>query len=200
MKRLSPATRCGLISIVLAACSGSSPPTAQLDAPPPHHDAAPGHADAAPDAPASSSSITGSVNGNSFTSVKTTYWIGSPDSATDTVVYLIDHVVACDQISQAGWDATLPTGTQILELKMVGKTPGTYAQTTAPSHIPAAGESASSYTAASPSATDVVASGGSVKLSALGASSATGTFHVTFTHGMLDGTFDADRCATGKEP
>lgn len=157
------------------------------------------------DAPPGSSSISGMVGGTTFTSAMSVYWVGSPDSpATDTVIYVFDHVVGCDQIVDAGWDTGLSTGTQILELKMVGKTAGTYPQTTAATHVPAPGESASSYTVAAAGAMDMIASGGSVTLTALGAPAAggfaVGTFHVTLGAGALDGRYTAPFCLKGREP
>ncbi|MBV8762349.1 MAG: hypothetical protein JO257_33980, partial [Deltaproteobacteria bacterium] len=158
-------------------------------------------APASSDAPPGSNMISGSVGGKTFGTVGASYVIGMPDSpSTDTVVYLFDGAVACSSITAAGWDSNLPAGTQVLELKMVGKAPATYAQTTAATHVPAPGEAAVSYTLAMPSATDMIASGGTVTLSTLSASAATGTFHVTFSNGMLDGKFDAPACANGREP
>ncbi len=177
---------------LFAACGGGS--TATPDAP--VH---------SPDAPAGSNSISGMVSGTTFTSAMSVYWIGSPDSpSTDTVIYIFDHIVGCDQIVNAGWDTNLVMGTQILELKTVGKAPGTYPETTAATHVPAPGESASSYTVATAGAMDMIASGGSVTLASLGTATAgnfaVGTFHVTFGSGALDGAFTAPFCMKGREP
>lgn len=181
-----------LTLIALGACGGG--PTAASDAP-----------ETSPDAPPGSNSITGMVGGTTFTNAMSAYWIGSPDSpSTDTVIYVFDHTVRCDQIVDAGWDAGLMTGTQILELKMVGKTPGTYPETTAATHVPAPGESASSYTVAAAGAMDMIASGGSVTLTSLGTPTAgnfaVGSFHVTFASGALDGTYTSPFCPKGREP
>src|SRR5207302_5627133 len=128
---------CGLI---VAGCGGGTS-SANVDAP------------ASVDAPVGANMITGTVNGNNFTTVGSTYWIGMPDSpTTDTVIYLFDRTVACSGIIAAGWDAALAAGTQILELKMVGKTAMAYPITTAATRIPAAGESIASYTLAAPTA------------------------------------------------
>ena len=157
------------------------------------------------DAPAGSNTVTGMVNGKGFTMAKSTFWVGSPDSpATDTVLYLFDATIACGDIVAAGWDTTIPAGTQILELKMVGKTAMAYPTTTAPSHVPAPGESLSSYTVAASTATDQISSGGSVTLTTIESPGAgrfaTGSFHLTFPSGSLDGTFDAPFCMAGREP
>ena len=157
------------------------------------------------DAPAGSNTITGAIGGTGFNVVMSTYWIGAPDSpSTDTVLYMFDHVVMCGQITNAGWDTGLPTGTQILEMKLVGKAANTYPNTTAATRIPAPGESLSSYTVAAAGATDMVASGGSVTLATIETPSAgnfaIGAFHITFPTGSLDGKFDAPFCAAGREP
>jgi hypothetical protein len=157
------------------------------------------------DAPAGSNTITGTVDGTTFAQVAATYWVGSPDNPdTDTVIYVFDRATECGAITAAGWDTAVPAGTQILELKLVGKTPQTYPATTAASHIPATNESAPSYTVAAPTATDQVAVGGSVTLSKLetpsAGSFASGTFHIAFAHGTLDGAFASAYCASGREP
>jgi hypothetical protein len=157
------------------------------------------------DTPAGSNTISGTVKGTGFTTVGATYWIGAPDSpATDTVVYMFDRAVQCNQITTIGWDTALASGTQILELKMVGKTPAAYPTTTSPSHIPAAGESLSSYTVAAAGAMDNIATGGSVTLTTIGTptagSAATGSFHLTFGTDSLDGTYASPFCMAGREP
>ena len=181
-----------ILLTALAACGSSK--NSSVDA-----------ASGSPDAPAGSNTITGAIGGTGFTTVGATYWIGAPDSpATDTVIYMFDRAIACNQITTAGWDTMIPGGTQILEMKMVGKTPQAYPNTTAASHIPAAGESLSSYTVAAAGATDMIASGGSVTLATIAAPAAgnfaTGMFHITFGNGSLDGNFDAAFCMTGREP
>ncbi|MDB4953997.1 MAG: hypothetical protein JWO36_1566 [Myxococcales bacterium] len=184
----------------LAACSGSN--TGAGDAS--------NTIDSSPtvDAPAGSTTITGSVGGKGFSTVMSTYWIGMPDAdplGPDTVIYIFDKTVACNQITTAGWDTAAGlSGGQILEMKMVGTSPRAYPNTTAASHIPAKNESLSSYTIAGAGAADMIASGGSVTLSTLGTPAAgqfaTGTFHITFSNGSLDGTFTAPYCAAGREP
>jgi hypothetical protein len=180
-----------LAVVALGACGGST--------------ATPDAFATSPDAPAGSTSITGMVGSTAFTNAMSVYWIGSPDSpGTDTVIYLFDHLVGCDQIVNTGWDTGLVTGTQILELKTVGKTPGSYPETTAGTHVPAPGESASSYTVAAAGAMDMIASGGTVTLTSLGTPGvgnfAVGMFHVTFASGALDGSFAAPFCLKGREP
>lgn len=184
----------------IAAC-GNSNPGGTIDA-------ANGGIDSSthsPDAPAGSNTITGTVSGTGFNTAMSTYWIGAPDNpSTDTVIYMFDKAVRCDQITTLGWDTVIPPGTQILEMKMVGKTPKAYPTTTAATHIPAPGESLSSYTVAAAGATDMIASGGSVTLTTIQMPAAnnfaTGSFHLTFGAGSLDGMYDAPFCAAGREP
>src|ERR1700710_1653576 len=84
------------------------------------------------DAPAGANAIAGTVDGTTFAQVAATYWVGSPDNpATDTVIYVFDRATECAAITAAGWDTTVPAGTQILELKLVGMTAQTYPATTA---------------------------------------------------------------------
>lgn len=183
--------RLALCALVAVACGGNK--SANVDAP-----------GATGDAPAGSNTITGTVSGTNFNTVGSTHWIGMPDSpSTDTVIYVFDRSIACNQLTQAGWDSALPSGTQILELKMVGKTPMPYPITTAATRIPAPGESISSYTVAMPTATDMVASSGSVTLTALGQptmGTAAGSFHLILPGGSLDGMYEAPYCSTGREP
>jgi hypothetical protein len=181
-----------LTLVALGACGGGSPAT-------------PDASTTSPDAPTGSTSIMGMVGSTTFTVAMSVYWIGTPDSpSTDTVIYLFDHPVGCAQIVNAGWDTGLVTGTQILELKMVGMAQRSYPETTAATHVPAPGESASSYTVAAAGAMDMIASSGSVTLTSLGTpatgSFAVGTFHVTFGSGVLDGTYAAPFCLKGREP
>ena len=192
---------CFYSALLITTACGSSSPTGV--------DASASHVDASTvvigDAPAGSNTITGMVNGKGFNMATTAFWIGSPDSpATDTVVYLFDATLACGDIAAAGWDTTIPTNTQILELKIVGKTAMAYPTTTAATHVPAPGESLSSYTIAASTATDQLASGGSVTLASIESPTAghfaTGTFQLTFANGSLDGTFDAPFCMAGREP
>ena len=156
------------------------------------------------DAPAGANTIQGMVDGSPFATAAASFWIGAPDSpASDTVVYVFDRPVPCSAIVDAGWDSALTPGTKILELKEVGMDSATYPNTPAATHIPAPGESFSSYTVAAPSASDLGATGGSVTLSALGSAAggfASGAFDLTFAGGSLAGTFDATFCAAGREP
>src|SRR6267142_2736646 len=78
------------------------------------------------DVPTGSGIIAGSGDGTPFTSVATALWLGAPDSDATTVVHLFAGPVACAELCAAGWDQRIRTGTQILELKMLGKSPAAF--------------------------------------------------------------------------
>ncbi len=157
------------------------------------------------DAPAGANTIAGAVDGIPFANARSTLWAGNPDNpTTDTVIYVFDHPIACAEIVDAGWDTKIAAGTEILELKVVGKTAQAYPTTTAATRVPATGESASSFTVAAGTATDVVATGGSVTVSTIESAAVghfvAGSFHITFPNGTLDGTFTSPFCSAGREP
>lgn len=161
--------------------------------------------DAATDAPeggvGGTGTITGSVKGATFDTVKSAYWIGLPDDPATTAVYLVGASITCADISKSGWSHTITAGTQIFEMIMVGTAPGTFKVTTATA--PAAGEAEVQYIFAQPTRNETRANGGSVTLATLTAKTeAKGTFSVTFADvtSKLEGTFDAAYCATGHEP
>lgn len=145
--------------------------------------------------------ITGSVGGMSFNNAATALWIGSPDSATTTVVYVFSSPVHCNDLASAGWDTRIPNKTQVLEMKMFGTRPQTYkAVTTA---TPGPGEAAVNYTLSSTSGTptETAGSAGTVTLAALnGMTDAVGSFALQFGSEMLSGTYDAAYCPGGHEP
>src|SRR5262245_12902680 len=62
-------------------------------------------------------SISGSVMGMSFTTVASSYWIGHPSAGgAPTQVYLSDERLACQVLSASGWDKTLASTSQLLEI------------------------------------------------------------------------------------
>ena len=116
-----------ILSALWAGC-GASPPT--IDAGPTLSDAGSSDAGASNDAGATGSTVTGSVNGTTpFGTVATALWIGAADSAATTVVYLFNKSVTCAELSPAGWDARITDNTEVLELKMYGTAPASYAVT-----------------------------------------------------------------------
>ena len=147
--------------------------------------------------------VLGMANGQPFLHVRTAYWIGAPDSAATTVVYLLSSPVACRDLQTPGWDGRITDGTQILEMKLFGTTaPATFTVTTSPT--PAPGEASANDTLSSTTGTpaETSASGGIVRLSSLSSStSAVGTFQLAYAGGgSLMGDFQAVFCPGGHEP
>jgi hypothetical protein len=150
---------------------------------------------------ASGNSISGMIGSTPFNSVSAALWIGAPDSASTTVVYLFDHPVQCSELASPGWDGRITNGTQVLEMKMIGTTVRAYTVTT--SATPAPGEASVNYTLSSQTGTpaEMISNGGTVTLSTLTpTTTATGSFNITFSSGSLMGTFAAAYCPGGHEP
>ena len=144
---------------------------------------------------------TGSVAGAAFGTAASCLWIGSPDSAATSVVYVFSTAVQCSELQRVGWDTRIANGTHVLETKSYGTTPATYNVTT--SMTPAPGEASVNYTLSSTSGTpaETFSSAGFVTLTALRANTfATGSFDLTFAADKLAGTFNATFCPGGHEP
>lgn len=163
-----------------------------------------GHAGVGATGGASGTTITGSVNGMPFSAAMTALWIGMPDPNTPpvTVVYLFEKPVSCSALTNAGWDATLGAANQDIEMKAAGAAPGVYTVVGGNPAALAAGEAVVNHSLLTANPTEQVASAGStITLSALNTNrDATGSFHLTFPNGTLEGTFDAAWCLTGREP
>ena len=127
-------------------------------------------------------------------------WI---DSGMNTrTIFLFSRTMPCSSIQTPGWDADgrLPSGAQVVELKVWGTMPASFKVVT--TLTPAAGEASCSFTVAMPGATDTVARGGTVEICSIAANAnATGAFALTFAAGgIANGTFNATFCAGGQEP
>jgi hypothetical protein len=149
----------------------------------------------------SGNSISGSVNGKGFTNVMTALYAGKPDDPASTVVFLFDAPVGCAVVSATGWDKRVMSGSNVLELKMMGTTPQVYTVTT--SATPAPGEASVNHTVAMAVGTppETSSNGGTVTLAAINPKvSVRGAFTLTYANGSLNGTFDATYCAGGVEP
>lgn len=145
--------------------------------------------------------ISGSATGTPFSAVAGAIWIGAPDDPTTTVVFLFSQSTSCASIAAVGWDTRITNGTQVLEMKEFGTSPGTYSVVT--TLTPAPGEASVNYTLSATSGTpaETISSGGSVTLAALNTNNdATGSFALMFTTRGLDGTFNANFCPDGVEP
>lgn len=183
-----------------------------------------GQADAASDvsgAPAGGNSVSGSGDGtHPFATIAQAWWMGKPDpgpsgKVVTTVLYLLSKPFPCASMGPgSGWDAKVPAGTQVLELKLSWD-PGTAEPSTFPAHYtvtdvhglgsapPPPGQAFALWVIG-PVVGNVIespASGAKVSLTALNAGkNATGTFDLAYGANKLTGSFDAANCATGGEP
>lgn len=158
---------------------------------------------AAESAPGGEGTITGSFDGRAFDQVGASYRIGAPDDPDRTiVVYIFDRAIACDEISDEGWDEVVADSTQSLEMKLVGTASGEYVVAVGPSL--GKGDASVNYTLTSTSGTpsEVSAVSGKVILDSVDdGGGARGSFDLTFPSGdALSGTFASTSCADGKEP
>ena len=179
-------------ALLAAACGGGSTTTADSGTPLP---------DSGSDASAAATTVSGSADGTPFTSATTSLWIGSPDAADTTVVYVFSKPVACSELATQGWDKRITDATQFLEMKMFGTSPQAFKVTS--SLTPAPGEASVNYTLSSKATTPSESSGtgGSVTLTEVVAKThATGTFALDFGSNKLSGTYDAVYCPGGHEP
>ena len=145
--------------------------------------------------------VSGAINGVSFGAVANSLWIGQPDSAETTVVYLFSQSVVCSALCAPGWDARIADGTQVLELKALGVSPATFP--VVKTLTPATGEAVVSSTISNTSTTpsETVGSGGTLTLTQLQQKqTATGTFDLLFASDDLNGSFTAAYCPEGHEP
>lgn len=159
-------------------------------------------------------SVNGMIGGNMFGPVATAWFIGHPDSASTTVVYMFNHAVDCHdatiKFGVMGWDMNLPANTQFLELKTYGSaatppTPaGDYVVTT--SMNPTSGEASINHSLApggGAASNETIGNAGKITIASISASSVAGSFTITFPSppgGTLTGTFDAGFCDIGVEP
>jgi hypothetical protein len=153
----------------------------------------------AEDATDEQNTIAGSPGGLSFPQVAAAFVIESPDSDATTVIYLLSKPVRCLDLSFAGWDRTIAKGTSILELKVLGKAPGSFLVVTT---TPSKREGSADWTrTAEPQPVEVHSTGGWIILDTLlPRGPATGSFSLEFERDQLAGKFNATFCAGGHEP
>jgi hypothetical protein len=145
--------------------------------------------------------VAGSAGGAPFTRIASAFVIENPESEATTVIYLFSNPVRCLDLSFSGWDRTITKGTLVLELKLLGKTPGSFLAVSTPT--PSMREAAAEWMRASadPPPIEVRSTGGWVTLDTLVARGpTTGTFALAFGRGQLTGGFKAAFCAGGHEP
>ncbi len=150
--------------------------------------------------PGGSGTIAGTLSGRPFETVAASYLAGRPDDADRTlVIYVFDEPVPCALLGDTGWDFHIGDGTQVLEMKVIGKAPGTYPITVRPS----AGQADVNYTVSATRATpsEVRATSGEVRLTeVVEGATAAGTFDLTFPGGTVTGAFSAAFCDDAREP
>lgn len=160
-----------------------------------------------PAGPPGTGTVTGSANGTPFGTVATSLWIGAPDSAATTVVYVFSDPVDCATLGSPGWDGRIKDRTQVLEMKMFGTSPATYKVVT--TATPAPGEASVNHTLSSAldggksdaGSVETPSKSGTVTLSALTATkSASGSFALVFGANNISGTYSAVFCPGGVEP
>jgi hypothetical protein len=146
--------------------------------------------------PGGSGTVSGTVNGVSFSKILTAWWIGKPSAGgAPTQIYVSDVALKCSDITAAGWDHLLGTG-QLIELDLADSAPKKYVIGT---------DLDASYVKDpyNPSAT-----AGSVTITKTNAGkNIVGSYDLTFASSAGDaggdqvtGTFDAAYCADGVEP
>jgi len=147
-------------------------------------------------------SITGTYGTATVQPIVTSYWIGIPDDPSESgggpYLYFFSEAVTCEQISTKGWAATLPTGTQTLEVIVGTKTVGM----TVMDSVNAAPNGLEVNYLTAPSTSETRAHSGSVTLTSyVSDTSVTGTItDVTWpAGGTINGTFSAVYCPTGVE-
>jgi hypothetical protein len=137
------------------------------------------------DAGVGSGTIAGSVAGAPpFTTVMSAYWIGVPDVAGTTAVYLVGKQLACADITTSGWAHTITAGTPIFEMIMATKMPATGTYTVSTAASPPVGSAEVQYVVAGPTRNETRATAGTIDLTKLIAQTeAVGTFNVQFGAG-----------------
>jgi hypothetical protein len=145
--------------------------------------------------------ITGVAGGTPFTHVAAAFVIEGPESEATTVVYLFSNPVRCLDLSFSGWDRAVSNGTLVLELKLLGKAPGTFLVVTGSTLSVREAAVEWMRTSADPPPVEVRSKGGFITLETLSAGGpATGAFSLDFGASRLTGTFKAAFCAGGHEP
>jgi hypothetical protein len=189
-----------LVPIAVMGCSGAADGADQPDTPAGAAGAG-ASCQTTSDTAQGTGTLSGAVNGKAFGVVANALWIGQPDSAATTVVYLFSKPVVCSDLCSPGWDTRIADGTQVLELKALGVAPATFP--VVKTLTPATGEAVVNTTISSTSATpsETSGSGGTLTLTDLqDKQTAAGTFDLLFASDGLHGSFSAAYCPEGHEP
>jgi hypothetical protein len=147
------------------------------------------------------STIAGAVGWVGVADVGAAFVIESPDSDETTVIYVLSKAVPCIDLSFSGWVDALDSGTSVLELKVLGKAPGSFLVVPTPAPSPRQAIAAFSRNSAKGAPYEARSTGGWITLESLSnQGSATGSFDLKFAAGRLTGRFNAAFCPNGHEP
>jgi hypothetical protein len=159
-------------------------------------------------------SISGNPDGaHPWTSIAQATWVGSPDSASTIVIYLLSKPYPCDANGWkpgGGWDSKVPADSIVMELK-ANPVPTTFpTMYTVPNTNPALaapppkGQAFAIWSSVNghPVAPETSAASGTLTLTSLKANTnVTGTFDLKLAGAnTLSGSFDAKYCAGAGEP
>ena len=151
--------------------------------------------------------VSGTINGAPFNTAATTFFIGHPDVASTTVVYLFSKPVNCHdsaiQFGTMGWDTRLPVDTQVLKLKTFGTTAATYTVVKPPATgTPSPGQALAAHELIKATPVQTSSGSGTVTLTSVTPGTLVqGSFSVAFTGtDQLNGTLEAAFCDVGVEP
>ena len=147
------------------------------------------------------SSIAGAVGWVGFAEVGAAFVIESPDSDETTVIYVLSKAVRCVDLSFSRWLDAVESGTTVLELKVFGRAPGSFAVVPTPTPSPRQATAAFTRSSAKGPSNEARSTGGWITLESLpNHDSATGSFDLKFAAGRLTGKFNAAFCPNGHEP
>jgi hypothetical protein len=151
--------------------------------------------------------ISGTINGAPFNTAATTFFIGHPDAASTTVVYVFSKPVNCHDsginFGTMGWDTRLPVDTQVLKLKTSGTTVATYPVVKPPATgTPSPGQALAAHELIKPIPVQTSSGSGTVTFTSVTPGTLVqGSFSVAFTGtDQLNGTLEAAFCDVGMEP
>jgi hypothetical protein len=133
--------------------------------------------------------VSGTLQGNSWTRVAAAYWIGKPSAPPPAAfVFLLEAPTSCAAISTPNWDKVIGNE-QVLELELRQPAVATL-------QVPAQAGAAYLRGDYNPSAES-----GTVTVTGIApGQSLAGSFDARFAGEALRGTFEATYCASGVEP
>ncbi len=134
--------------------------------------------------------INGSVMGMNLVVAATSYWIGHPSvGGAQTQIYISDEKLPCQMISAPGWDKTIGTSSQVLEMGLAAAAVSTFTIRTDADANYLGGPYNPSADAGTVTVAEVHPSQNII-----------GSFDIHFGADTLSGMFNASFCETGVEP